>query len=207
MPLISQTPQVAEVPVNGEVLKWARKMRGLSLQDAAMRLGVSVTELEEYESETTKPLVGFLRKMSQRYRINFTSLLMPEPLPIERPFVDQRTRVSEYPLTIDTLVAIEEVSEALDAFAELAEETPRVVPRLRIGTATIDDDPKELATHERKRFHVGLETQRNWAGLAAARREWRRRIEDRGVFTYMIPGIGDQAERSLVCATSLRSSA
>ena len=113
MPLISQTPQVAEVPVNGEVLKWARKMRGLSLQDAAMRLGVSVTELEEYESETTKPLVGFLRKMSQRYRINFTSLLMPEPLPIERPFVDQRTRVSEYPLTIDTLVAIEEVSEAL----------------------------------------------------------------------------------------------
>ena len=183
-----QTPLVPEVPVNGEVLKWARKVRGLSLQEATSLLGLALSsELEEYEAGTKKPLVGFLRKVSQRYRINFTSLLMPEPLPIERPFVDHRTRVRDYPLTMDSLVAIEEVSEALDAFADLAEEKPHVVPALRIGTATLDDDPDELAVSERRRFRVGVDEQHDWGGLATARRNWRQRIEDRGVFTYMIP--------------------
>jgi len=178
---------MAEIPVNGKVLEWARAVRGLDIESAAKLLDVTPEELRAYESGAKKPLVGFLRLISARYRINFTSLLMPEPLPIEKPPTDHRIRHGAKPLSIDTLVAIEEVTEALDAFEDIASEAARIIPRLNIGTAKLDDDPEAVAARERRKFGVSVEEQRVWRDLADARRQWRQRIENRGVFTYMIP--------------------
>ena len=178
---------MAEVPVNGKVLEWARAIRGLDIDDAARLLEVPPSELLAYESGQKKPLVGFLRLISAKYRINFTSLLMPEPLPINKPPTDHRMRHGERPLSIDTLVAMEEVTEALEAFEDFADEAQRIVPRLNIGRAQLSEDPETVAARERKRFGVSVEEQRAWRSLSEARRHWRLRIEDRGVFTYMIP--------------------
>jgi Zn-dependent peptidase ImmA (M78 family) len=125
-----------------------------------------------------------LRQMSSSYRINFTSLLMPTPLPIEKPPTDYRAR-SGY-LSVDTLVAIEEVNNALEVFEDIAGEIGRIVPKPHIGTAKLTDDPEVLSARERQRFGVSIEEQQSWHGLDDARRKWRRRIEDRGIFTYMI---------------------
>lgn len=178
---------MAEVPVNGKVLRWAREIRGLDLNGAATLLGISAVELRDYESGAKRPLVGLLRLMSSRYQINFTSLLMPEPLPVRRRPVDHRRRQGRQRLTIDTLVAIEEVTEALDTFEDIAGSMRSLVPRLTIGTAELDDDPEVIAARERKRFGVTIQEQQTWHGLGGARRQWRRRVEDRGIFTYMIP--------------------
>jgi len=150
-------------------------------------LGISLTELRAYESGARRPLVGLLRLMSAKYQINFASLLMPEPLPIRRRPVDHRRRHSRQRLTLDALVAIEEVTEALDAFQDMADAMRRLVPKLNIGRAILDDDPEAVAARERKRFGVTVQEQQTWHGLAGARRQWRRRVEDRGIFTYMIP--------------------
>lgn len=189
LPPKSQVPAheaMAEVPVNGKVLQWARQLRGLDIDDAATLLNISADELRAYESEAKRPLVGFLRIMSTRYQINFTSLLMPEPLPMEKRLTDHRERHGRTPLTIDTLVAMEEVNEALETFADIASEARQIVPILNIGTATLVDDPEAVAARERRRFNVSIEEQQSWRGLDAARRQWRQRIEDRGIFTYMI---------------------
>src|ERR1700679_3895362 len=122
-----ESTEMAEVPVNGEVLVWARKIRGLSIEDAAVLLDVTVDDLRAYESGAQKPLVGFLRLVAAKYRVNFTSLLMPEPLPLLKLPTDHRTRPDAKPLTIDTLVAIEEVGEALNAFEDIADEDARIV--------------------------------------------------------------------------------
>jgi len=50
--------------------------------------------------------------------------------------------------SIDTLVAIEEISEALDAFEDIADEDARLIPKLRIGNATLDEDPEDVAARE-----------------------------------------------------------
>jgi Zn-dependent peptidase ImmA (M78 family) len=178
---------VAEVPVNGKVLQWARTIRGLSTEDAARLLDVSQAELRSYESGEKKPLVGFLRLMSRRYRINFTSLLMPSPLPIETPPTDHRARQGERPLSVDTIVSIEEVRETLDAFDDIANEDEDIIQHLDIGAARLDDDPEVVANRERKKFAISVDEQRSWKNLAQARRKWRRAIEKHGVFTYMIP--------------------
>ena len=178
-----------EVPVNGQVLVWARTIRGLKLSEAAELLDVSVDELDAYESGSRKPLVGFLRKMSDKYQINFTSLLMPEPLPIKDPPTDFRTRRGPRRgrLSIDAIVAREEIQDALGVFEDVREESPGIVPRLTIGKARLQESPEVVAARERKKFNVSVAEQQRWHGLDDARRQWRRRVEARGVFTYMVP--------------------
>lgn len=178
---------MAEVPVNGKVLRWARTIRGLDIDTAANFLDVSPDELRAYESGAKRPLVGFLRKMSAKYQINFTSLLMPEPLPPTPPPTDHRISFGKRPLSIGTLVTIEEVSEALEAFEDVASEARGIVHRLKIGNAQLDEDPEAVAARERKKFGVSVETQRGWSSLREARHQWRQRIESRGVFTYVFP--------------------
>ncbi|HXG56220.1 MAG TPA: XRE family transcriptional regulator [Vicinamibacterales bacterium] len=186
MPVALHTT-VPEVPVNPDVLKWARTLRGLSREDAADLLEIPLTELSAYESGAKLPLVGLLRLMSARYRINFTSLLMPDPLPSPSRPVDHRARRGQRPLSIDTLIAIEEVEQALESFAEIAAEAPRLVPKASIGEASLEEDPEAVAARERKKFGIGIETQQSFRDMGQARREWREQVENRGVFTYMIP--------------------
>jgi Zn-dependent peptidase ImmA (M78 family) len=187
LPALPTPELVATVPVNPDVLIWARTLRGLSPETAAQLLDITLAELRAYESGRKKPQVGFLRNMSAKYLINFTSLLMPEPLPIEDRPVDHRTHRGERPLSIDTLLAFEEVAEALDAFGDIADEAPKIVQKLNIGHASLEEDPEVVAARERKRFSIGVEDQRMFRSIDQARRRWRQQIEDRGVFTYMIP--------------------
>jgi Zn-dependent peptidase ImmA (M78 family)/DNA-binding XRE family transcriptional regulator len=184
--VLGQEP-MPEVRVNGSVLEWARSIRGLTREQAALLLDISTEELAQYELEEKRPLVSLLRLMAQRYQLNFASLLMPAPLPSPKRPTDHRIRFGKRALSIDTLVAIEEVYEALDAFADIASDSEKVVPTLRIGEARLDEDPETVAARERRRFGITVEQQQTWTNAGAARNGWRRRIEDLGVFTYMIP--------------------
>ena len=88
---------------------------------------------------------------------------------------------------METLLAIEEVTEALDAFNDMATESDRIIPLLAIGRASLDEEPEAVAARERKKFGVSIEEQQTWRhGTAEARSQWRKRIEAHGIFTYMI---------------------
>jgi Zn-dependent peptidase ImmA (M78 family) len=177
---------MAEVPVNGKVLKWARELRGLDLETAAGRLAISENDLQAYEAGQKKPLIGLLKKMSSKYRINFASLLMPEPLREETPPTDHRTRLKKKKLSFPTLVAIEEIREALEAFEDISSASRSIVPRPNLGFAKLEENPEEVAARERRKFGVSSELQRSWGTQSKARLEWRLRIERQGIFTYMI---------------------
>jgi Zn-dependent peptidase ImmA (M78 family) len=190
LPQESQTAEyerMPEVPVNGKVLQWARELRALSLDDAASRLGISPQELREYEAGDKRPLVGLLRTMSAQYQINFTSLLMPAPLPAPDRPADHRERTWSTPLSIDTLIAMEEINEAIDAFIDIASGADKVVPSPNIGSAQLTENAEAVAARERLRFRISMEEQQSWRGTTEARRKWRQRLEDLGIFTYMVP--------------------
>ena len=82
---------MVDVPVNKDVLVWARNERGLSEKDAAKRLKLSKSELAELESGKKKPSLALLDKIAQKYQIPFASLMMPEALPATKRPADFRT--------------------------------------------------------------------------------------------------------------------
>src|SRR5712692_7949591 len=75
---------MAEIPVSGAVLKWAREFRGLSVDEAAKRLGVSSVELEDFESEIRMPTLTKFRKLGTAYRLPLATLFRRTP-PAEPP--------------------------------------------------------------------------------------------------------------------------
>ena len=68
---VEESTVMAEVPINGKVLVWARTIRGLSVERAAEMLAIPVNDLKAYESGAQKPLVGFLRTVAAKYKVNF----------------------------------------------------------------------------------------------------------------------------------------
>src|SRR5665647_2068799 len=75
------------VPVNGVVLQWARKRAGMSEEEAAHAVNVSVDRLRTWEStgekdERSYPTLAQLRHLAARYRQTLATFLLPEP-PVE----------------------------------------------------------------------------------------------------------------------------
>jgi Zn-dependent peptidase ImmA (M78 family) len=180
---------VAVIAVNPDVLKWARNERGYDRTSAAGVLKISELELAAYESGTKKPNVSMLRHMAARYEINFASLLLPDPPPPLPKIHDFRTFSAGFAstLTHSTTVAIQEVRDALAAFAELRDVDPDAVPFPRLDYARPKESPEDLAARYRRRFGLGVDDQQRWPSQAFARDEWRRRIEALGVFVYLKP--------------------
>jgi Zn-dependent peptidase ImmA (M78 family) len=181
------TSELALISVNPDVLKWARQERGLSRADAAQRLRIPEHELLGYESGS-KPSLSMLRRMSERYPINFVSLLLPEPPSPQKKLTDFRapsTRRSGG-LHRDTLVAIQDVQDAIEAFAELHQEDSDAIQLPRVDEILKGQSAEDAARIQRAKFGLSFDEQRKFSP-AGARDEWRRRLEARGILVYIKP--------------------
>jgi transcriptional regulator with XRE-family HTH domain len=71
---------MVKIPVNGDVLKWARIEGGLSEEKAAKEIGLSAAEIGALESGKKLPTFGLLEKIAKKYQFPIAALLMPDPL-------------------------------------------------------------------------------------------------------------------------------
>jgi Zn-dependent peptidase ImmA (M78 family)/transcriptional regulator with XRE-family HTH domain len=178
---------MVDIPVNKDVLVWARKLRGLSEQEAAKRLKLTTDQLSAFENGAKLPSMGMLDRMAAKYQIPFASLLMPEALPlIERP-ADFRTYEGREPEWDEKLLlALEVVNAQVDFFAELRDHDAGlfadVGPRSYEGRRAA----KDIAAEERKILGPTLETQFSWPTSAQAFRYWRHIVERAGVFVQIM---------------------
>ena len=68
-----------EIPVQGAVLKWAREYRGLSLDEAAGRLGLTADALKAFEAGLKKPNLTQFEKFGSAYRLPLCTLFRKTP--------------------------------------------------------------------------------------------------------------------------------
>jgi Zn-dependent peptidase ImmA (M78 family)/DNA-binding XRE family transcriptional regulator len=178
---------MVDVPVNGAVLAWARRHRGLSEQEAAKRLDVSLETLAALEAGNKKPSLKQLDSIARKYQVPFASLMMPEPLPlIQRP-ADFRTHGGKPPVWDEQLlIGLQVVDQQLATFTEIRQHDPDlfVAPEIRSYSST--KPAREVAEEERKSFGVSLDEQFGWPTPAQAFRYWRHRIERAGVFVQIL---------------------
>lgn len=176
---------MTEVPVNPEVLRWARNFRRLSEEDAAARLGITEDELRSLEKGSKKPSLTQFENIAAKYKLPQSTLFRrtrpknpPEPADF-RTIGGTRARES-----FELSVAISNVRSLLTQLQRVAEDDGEYrAPKL--PAYSLKDDPSELGERERERLGVTFDTQREWRNTADAFRQWRRAIESQGVSVFL----------------------
>ncbi len=126
--------RTSNVPVSGAVLKWARDQRGLSIDLAAKRSGLSTDKLIAIEAGEEFPTLAQFRKLAETYRRPLIVMLLDEPPTTFQSLTDFR-RLPDIQLNEYSPELRDEIKRAVlqrSTFAELSalEGVPPVAPRL-----------------------------------------------------------------------------
>jgi len=175
---------VVRVPVNKDIIIWARKQNNLDLSEAAKKLRIKLPQLEKIENGEELPSATTFRKMSSVYYLAEATLL-GESIPTLRELPKDHRTFDGTPtqLSHDTIVAIRKCQERQDSLIELFEMGINpITPHL--PKCSLHDDPESIATQERERIGFPLSEQLKWtAGDCLTK--WRTIVENLGVSVFV----------------------
>ncbi len=181
---------MVDVPVNGDVLKWARELRGYSEDDAAELLGIEVAGIQSLESGQTKPNLGELKSMASKYDIALASLLMPAPLVVtKRVTPDHRTFDGVAPTKLSRKLqkVLDEVDETIELLIDLQLTSMGSLPaRRQLPHVHRRTPAARVAADERARIGPSVAVQMNCQTDREAFLRFRSAIEAQGVFVHVI---------------------
>jgi Zn-dependent peptidase ImmA (M78 family)/DNA-binding XRE family transcriptional regulator len=153
-----------KMPINRDVLKWARERVGLSQDAAAEGAGVQPDQLREWESGPKTPTVRQARKLAQVYDrpfLEFLSSKRPKVKPLELVPDFRMHREAEPPEERYELLLIQSKTEeirlnALDLFEMLGEQPPVLPDEIY---ASIKDEVEIVAARARTLLQLPVEEQ------------------------------------------------
>ena len=193
-----------EMPINRDVLKWARKRSQLSLEEAAHSAGVNPARVQEWESGPKVPTVRQARKLAQIYDRPFLEffaksrpkLKEPTLVPDFRMHREVESPREKHELTLIQSGAEEVRLNALDLF-ELLDEEPPEIPSA--AYATLSDDAEASAARVRKLVDVPIEEQ---LALKSSQKDsfvktLRKKLEARGILVIKNSGLQQLGARGM----------
>jgi Zn-dependent peptidase ImmA (M78 family)/DNA-binding XRE family transcriptional regulator len=169
------------------MMRWARDQAGLSLDEAATKIGVAPALLQAWETGTSVPTVGDARKAAGAFRRPLAVLLLTQ-VPKDAPApVDFRPGPHGDPRG-DRLVwqAVAEAREFQELAGEIASELGEIVELPLVPDAAARD-VEEFAAILRRWVGIPLQEQIAWGGRSAALMAWRSALEDRGLLVLAVP--------------------
>jgi Zn-dependent peptidase ImmA (M78 family)/DNA-binding XRE family transcriptional regulator len=174
---------MAEIPVSGRVLIWARKFRALSPDEAADAIGIARQELDDFESEKRKPTLTKFEKMAAVYKLPLATLFRRTPPPEPPKLSDFRTFEGEPPrASFEFLVALSNV-RSLQATLRILRSEDENFHRAVLREYTFDRDPFEQGEAERQAIGITIQNQLDWGSDGF--RHWRAVIEGLGIAVYL----------------------
>ncbi|WP_407528421.1 ImmA/IrrE family metallo-endopeptidase [Methylobacterium oryzisoli] len=184
--------------VNPAILLWARETAGLSLQQAAPKVGLKDTRkgsaedrLAALERGDEEPARATLLRMVKAYRRPLLTFYMPNPPARAERGEDFRTlpedRRADSAAAVDAL--LRDVRARQDGVRAILEEEG-AEPLPFIAALDIDVGPEQAAAYLGKAIGFSLERFRNQRGVEAAFSYLRKAAEGAGVFVLLIGNLG-----------------
>lgn len=169
--------------INPELLRWARKSIGYSIEEAAAKIKPTGggARLEAWEAGEVAPTVAQLRQIAAVYRRPLAVFFLPEP---PRDFMAmhdfRRVPGAEAgrwsPDLHSAVIRAGEQREALRELAEVVGEDPHPIPEVEVT-----DEPDVLANRIRDLIGIPLAEQMEWRRPDVALKTWIAAVEATGV--------------------------
>jgi len=170
------------VPINPDVLTWARDELGMSLDDVGRAANVPIERVQAWESGDQQPTLVQLRKIASRLGQTVASFLLPTvPAHTTQP-PDFRSRADE-PMSVPLRRAIRDAERRRQYYLDLVED---VEPFYRPAA---DLSLEAAAAGLRERMGISADQQAAWSGTADARKYWVRAVESLGVLVQHMSGV------------------
>ena len=186
--------------INPDILKWARETAGLSLAEAAEKLGLkdtpkvkAVEKLHKLESGGGDPGQTFLRKAAAAYRRPLITFYLPAPPTRGERGEDFRSQVGTISArdnaTLDALVRdVRARQQLLREALEDSEDGAELLPF--VGSARITDEPGKVAAEIRSTLGITETQQRRCKGVTQLFARLRAAAEKAGIYVLLLGDVG-----------------
>jgi Zn-dependent peptidase ImmA (M78 family) len=179
------------IPVNGDVLRWARETAGLSIDDVIEKLhrkGVTYETVLAWEAEIESPTYTQLERLAYEiYKRPLAMFFFPEPPEEVTPKQSFRT-LPDYEIEIMPTAMRILVRKASVFQLNLYELFENVNPATKRIVNDLSFDPNvsavEMAKTVREYFSVTIEQQSSWKNTDNALKFWREKLEIYGIFVF-----------------------
>lgn len=174
------------VNLNPNIIIWARKKAGFSVDQLAHVMKRDPSEVAAWESGDKYPSYAQLEELAYRHlKIPLAVFFFPEPPDLDDPIAKFR-RLSDYEmsrLSPDTLQIIRLSQGYQESLTELIGNTNNKRQIFRdINTRNLK--PESLASEVRDYLGITIDQQFQFDGMETAFKAWRHAIENAGVFSF-----------------------
>jgi Zn-dependent peptidase ImmA (M78 family) len=178
------------VPVNPDLLIWARETAGYDFDLACEKLKCKPEKLQKLEAGEAEPTYPFLNELADLYKRPLAIFFASKP-PVKR------NKPSDFRLQLDATshgispqlnIAIRKAWLMRENFLELSSYDDQPISPFAL-TATMAEDPEELGPKLRKLFGVSIATQLGWRAEKSGYDEWKKAIENQNVLVLELSRI------------------
>lgn len=179
-----------KLPINPDVLKWARTSLRLSLEEVAQRLGakVEVEVLQAWENEEGSPTYPQLEKLAHEiYKRPVAVFFFPSVPKEETPTTEFRTLPDNVAHELPPeIVKLYRKAKLFQLYIEELYEGEKSVTTSLLDAFEINEKSEfPLITKAiRKALGVSIEEQSEWRSAETAFKKWRDALEANGVFIF-----------------------
>jgi Zn-dependent peptidase ImmA (M78 family) len=182
------------IPVNPEILRWAREQSKLTIDRVAELLKVPKEKVVKWESKESElaPAVGQARKLAKKYKRHFLEFFFDEIPHVHRleTLPDYRLYSrTKYPLEDDIQfqelqrIAISQRINTIDLYEEIGEQSTEIPKQL---FSTIDDSTEEKSIIARKLLELNQSDNSEHRIPSDFQQYIRNRIESIGILTLKL---------------------
>lgn len=173
------------VPINPDLLVWARETAGYSVEAAAGKLGVKAEKLDAVENGKPSPSFALLKKAADIYKRPLAVFFLPQAPERQATVHDFRLQpgVSQRPYAPRLNTEIRQARLRRDDALELAREIEhKVAPFLH--TATMNESATAVADRVRQLLGITLEQQAAFRRTEDALKVWKDAVERQSVLVF-----------------------
>lgn len=177
-------PRTQDIPITGDVLRWAIDESGWQRSDLAEKLNVSPDSLSDWETGSAQPSKTQFNELVRHLKRPSAVFFLPSPPPPDDiPSAFRTIRGGKPSLGPEERRRLRDARRIQSEVSAIRQDLN--FPEVELFPASIANDPEEVARAERERFGISVDTQLGWKSESEAFNAWRSSLENIGVLVFV----------------------